>query len=126
MQLLSKATHYLGERVLIPTKEHQVLFTEIEIQPTVLGRLATLLFKTAPLQATIELQNGTKKYYRINANMAKSTFMLSPLIENTQEFAMLYNNKELLQNKRVKDITVTSTQPRIWQWHHEYTIRIRV
>ena len=74
-------------------------FTQIEIKPTIVGRIADILFKPSQLKITLELNNGLKRQYRIIAGMAKSGFVISPLIENTAEFKMLYGKDGLLDGK---------------------------
>lgn len=98
LTLLKRESHVLGEQVDIPEK--QLLFAEIELKPTVLGTLTAILFKPQQLQITLKLGNGATKHYRLVANMAKSAFLLSPLIENTGEFSLLYKKNNKLETKK--------------------------
>ncbi|PWY54885.1 hypothetical protein DGG96_14805 [Legionella qingyii] len=121
--LLKRESHSLGEPVEIP--ETQLLFAEIEITPTILGSLATIVFKPQQLHITMNLNNGTTKKYHLVTNMAKSTFLLSPLIESTVEFSLLYKNNHELDAKKVKSLVITTNQRKNWHWNNEYTINFK-
>ena len=120
-QLVNKEQHVFGEIVQVP-ESNQPIFAEITIKPTLWGVLATALFKPHQLEVTVELNNGTKRKFRIIANMAKSGFLISPLIEETAEFGLLYSHNHFLDNKIVKSITLSSSQKHSNQWNNEYTI----
>jgi hypothetical protein len=124
MTLLKSETHTLGEVVNIPDL-NKLLFVEIDLKATVLGSLALTFFKAKPLQVTFELKNGLKKQYNIVANMAKSDFLLSPLIENTNEFALLYDDIRLLDNKQIKSMSISCNQSTIKNWQDEYVIHFK-
>ncbi|WP_454782340.1 hypothetical protein [Legionella sp. WA2022007384] len=123
MTLLKKESHLLGEQVKIP--ETELLFVEIELTPTIWGTLATIIFKPQQLQITMNLNNGTTKQYRLVANMAKSMFLLSPLVENTSEFLVLYKKNNKLDAKKVKSLIISTNQERNWHWNNEYTINFK-
>ncbi|OEH45499.1 hypothetical protein lpari_03550 [Legionella parisiensis] len=123
LALLKRESHVLGEQVDIP--KEQLLFAEIELKPKVLGILAVILFKPQQLQITLKLNNGTTKQYRFVANMAKSTFLLSPLIEDTLEFSLLYKKNNELDAKRVKSMVITTSQKNNWHWNNAYTINFK-
>ena len=120
--MLINEKHMLGEHVGLPDSTG-LIFAKIEIEPTRVGRLASGLFKPSFLFITLEMINGTKTQYRIISGMAKSGFLISPLIENTAEFGMLYGDRLYLNNKRVKSIVITSADEEARHWKKEYTIR---
>ena len=124
IKVLKSERHILGETIQVP-ESRLPLFVEIDIKPTFWGLLATTFFKPDPLHIKIELNNGNKKEYRIIANMAQSGFLLSPLIENTNEFALMYNNRKLLDPKRVKSFSIASSQNNTWDWRNEYIIHFK-
>lgn len=118
---LSSEKHTFGEIVNLP-QSNQPIFAQIEIKPTILGRIATILFKPSQLRMSLELNNGIKKQYRIIAGMAKSGFVISPLIENTTEFGMLYGKEGLLDVKLVKSIIIAPRDGKTMHWNEEYTV----
>ncbi len=113
--------HSFGESVAVP-RQNQPVFAQVEIKPTLLGRVAGILFKPSQLQITLDLENGTKKSYRIIANMSKSGFIVSPLIENTSGFLMLYGKQGLWDGKRVKSMGIAPRDGKSLLWQDEYSV----
>lgn len=118
---LIQEKHNFGDIVDVPATD-QAVFARIIIKPTFWGYLAITFLKPEPLTILLEQTDGTKKQYRIIASMAKSAFLISPLVENTSEFAMLYGNKSDLNAKTVKTISIASKNSNFWQWHQKYSI----
>jgi hypothetical protein len=114
-------TFYLRERVYLP-QITEPIFAEIEIRPTILGRLANALFKPAQLEISFELNNGSQKQYRIIAGMAKSGFLISPLITSTDEFAFLYGDRSYLSRSLVKSFSITSSGGHSFFWNDKYIV----
>ena len=83
-----QGSYQLGEKVTLPAT-NPMLFAEIELPPTLWGRLSMLLFKPDPLYIEVTLVNGENKAYRFIPSMARTGFVLSPLVESTVEFAQL-------------------------------------
>ncbi|KTC90280.1 hypothetical protein OQJ18_04640 [Fluoribacter dumoffii] len=121
---LKSETHFLGERVELLAK-NRLLFAEINMIPNFWGKLATLLYKPQQLKITFTLNNGDIKHYRLVANMAKSTFLVSPLIENTTEFTLLYKKTSELNDNEVKSFVITTNHEKNWNWNNSYTINLR-
>lgn len=109
-----------GQTEILPDKVEPI-FVKIEIEPTLWGQLVILFYKPSPLSVNIELKNGVRKHFRLSANMAKSGFLLSPLIENTEEFALLYGKNETLASKQVKSFHIEALD-KGWEWRHIYKI----
>lgn len=120
VQLLSSQPHQLGEKVEIP-HTHSPVFARIEIKPTLWGKWINVVYKPSPLYLTLELVNGEQKQFRIAANMANNEFLISPLIENTHEFSLLFKNNNELNNKKVKCIIVSTNQSNLKHWNETYT-----
>jgi len=118
---LASEKHAFGERVPLP-RPGQALFAQVEIKPTLLGRMAGILFKPSQIQITLDLDNGTQKQYRLIAGMAKSGFLISPLIESAGEFAMLYGPSDDLAHKRVQSMTIAPRDGATVLWEQEYTV----
>ena len=110
--------HALGETVFLP-KMSDSIFVKIAIEPTFWGKLAILFYKPSQLRVIILLKNGEQRQFRFSANMAKSGFLLSPLIENTEEFAWYYEKNYRLANKEVVAFRL-ETVNKNWEWHHEF------
>lgn len=118
---LTNEKHTFGESVNLPYSELPI-FAQIEIKPTIFGRLMSILYKPSQLNILLELNNGIKKQYRIISGMTKSGFVISPLIENTAEFGMLYGESGFLNQKQVKSITIAPGIEKSMLWNKEYII----
>lgn len=105
---LNNSTHSFGDVIPIPSGPTSV-FVEILINQTFFGKLANFFFKTSPLQILLSMENGETKTYNIVAGMAKSGFVVSPLVENTYEFGLQYTGKFSLKDKRVNSFSITPT-----------------
>ncbi|MDM0067677.1 hypothetical protein [Variovorax sp. J31P207] len=75
----------LGEEFNVPDVSGAVV-ASIDIQPTRLGKLATLAFAPTPLRMAVTYDNGKQAEYRYVAEMGSSTFLLSPTVSTSKEF----------------------------------------
>lgn len=109
--VLTQQSHRLGEWVSLPSAA-QMLFAEIELAPTLLGRLSMLLFKPGQLYLSVDLGHGEKRVYRFIPGMALAGFVLSPLVESTAEFARLANGQppSLHDTRVVQRIRILSSR----------------
>ena len=102
--------------------EHkEPLFTRVVINTTIWGKLTTLFFKPSKLRIIFILKDGSKRQFRLVASMAKSDFLLSPLVENTYDFSLLFGKSDALSEKKVKSIVIRSESDNR-QWNKSYTI----
>ncbi len=101
------------------------LFAEIEIKPTLLGRLFLILYKPlSHIKIKVELENGTKEEYRIIPGMASSGFIISPFIDNAKDFSLLYNDKNGLNAKKIKTINIFEKGLKSLFWNAQYTLTL--
>lgn len=121
--VLSTERHQLNERVQLPNIKHP-LFAELVIEPTWWGRLALFFFKTSPLEINLELKNGDNKTYRLLGAVSKSGFLLSPLVEDNEEFAELYQPNSLLA-KEVRAFTIATKGNTQLFWQSTYDLRLK-
>ncbi|MBI1906843.1 MAG: hypothetical protein HYS20_11505 [Rhodocyclales bacterium] len=119
--VLGRTVARMRETVDVPDTGYPVL-VHIDVRPTLLGRLARVLFKPQRLVLTVELTNGSQKSYRAIPGMLNSEFILSPLVENTHEFSFLYGDRKYLSGKRVKAISMSPRGRDKGMWRDEYTI----
>lgn len=112
--------HAFGETVTLP-QSAVPLFARIDIQPTLLGRIAGFLMKTSQLNIDITLANGTNNHFRIVSGMARSGFLISPQVDNVAEFGNLYGASGMLDSKIVKSMSISSTGP-AGMWKPQYVV----
>jgi hypothetical protein len=121
---LTKGNHFFGENVNIPSS-YQPIIAQIEIKPTIMGYLANIIFKPSQLHIVIELTNGIQKNYRIITGMVKSDFLISPLIESTDEFLLMYNKPCYLDAKIVKSFSIGLPDEINNLWNKEYEVTFK-
>jgi len=62
------------------------LFLSIDLEPTFIGRIISLIYKPSLLEIEVALFNGMTKKFRTNSQMMIPGFIVSPLIINNQDF----------------------------------------
>jgi len=80
---------HFGEPVMLPATNHGPVWAELEISPSVLGSMASLFYKPPMLQIAVSLRVGHRPPFRLVPGMARSGFLLSPLIQNNGTFVRL-------------------------------------
>jgi hypothetical protein len=112
---IGDGTYSLGEQINLPSSD-EPLFVKVDIRKSFLGTVLNTLFKPSQLVIKLNLQNGLKREYRIIAGMSGSGFVISPLIENTEEFSLLFTDINYLTDKRVKSIEIVAPHfPIFWK-----------
>ena len=122
--LVSSAKHQLNDWVELPNLD-QPIWAAVDIQQSWIGKIKNLLFKSSPLVISVRLEDGSVKQFRFVAGNFKSPVLLSPLIENTQEFNLLYGDMKSLNDKRIKAISIWADgSHRDWLKTYELTLTI--
>jgi len=123
LSTLNSATHALNAWVDLPNTE-QKLFASIDIQHSLLGKLKNIVFKSSHLGIAVRLADGSTKYFRLVAGNVSSNFLLSPLIESTEQFGMLYKDSALLSKNRVEAISIwVEGSSRDWQNTYQLNVK---
>ena len=78
----------LGELVTVVTNNGP-LWAELEINQTFLGAVVATLYKPPVLKLAVSLQDGRRFIFKIVPGMARSGFLLSPLIRDKASFVLL-------------------------------------
>lgn len=121
--LIAKSTFMLGDSVPVPQAPAPV-FAEISIRPTLFGKLMGLLYKPDRLQIELNLANGTSRVFNIVSGMVGSGVMISPLIQDVDDFAALYGGVKNMPDNRVVSFSITSPHGTL-QWHEAYDVVFR-
>ena len=117
-RLMSRRIKF-DETVDLPADK--LLYAEIDARPSLLGKFALFAYKTRPLQLTLIMADGRLRAYRLVAGMARAGFLLSPLVENTQEFAYLFGDSDILKENVVHSIRLSGS-PLLWNSEYELTL----
>lgn len=116
-------SHRLGENVALPnTTKHR--YIRIFFKPTLLGRLKNVLFKSNLVFINLEMVDGRKKQFRLVPGMTENGILISPLIENTNDFYRLYSAGSTLDKSRVKSFSITERPSLSSDWESEYIVQL--
>ena len=118
--LIGKGSYSFGQAAPIPSNSNAI-FIEISIRQSTLGKLMAILYKPSQLQISVNLENGITRTYRIISEMAKSGLLISPLIENTREFGLLYGGTDYFADKKVKSFSIVPTSNKN-EWEDIYEV----
>jgi hypothetical protein len=104
----------MGVPVVVPAGPDPV-FARIDVRQTLLGRLAGLVYKPSELRIGMRLDDGRMRSFRFVAGSGQAGLVVSPLIESSAEFALLYGGKGYLSAKKVDSFWITAERPaRLW------------
>jgi len=120
-----KRTCKTGAMVLLPNSDG-LLFAEVDLKPTLAGRLLIALFNPPQLKIEVDLGDGTTRSYRVVSNMMKTGFLVSPLVADTDDFASLAAGIARPKNdRRVARISITPTYGGSVFWSDTYTLTLK-
>lgn len=122
MNVVENGVYSFGDKINLQAYDKPI-FAKIYIKPTVLGSIFNVLFKPSKLIVTFVMNDGVKRRYRLVSKMAETGFLISPLIENTEEYGLLYVSPAYLDNKKVKSIIVSSKGLR-FLWNTEFKVEL--
>jgi hypothetical protein len=123
--LITRKQYPVNTWVDIPGNQ-KMLYASIDLKPSLIGRIKNLLYQASPLGIAVQLEDGTKKQFRLVPGIASNRFLLSPFIENAVEFNELYQDPDLgaLKHKRVTAISVWAEgNPRDWENSFELSLK---
>lgn len=122
-KVISTGVYSLGESVDVPDTT-DVVFAEIHVSQSVLGKAANILFKPSVLRVEFTLANGEIRTYRFVSSMAETGILVSPLIENTVEFTLAYDDRDYLAQKEVRSFRILAlSQPYEWKENYQVTFK---
>ncbi len=123
--VLHDEVHKTGENIVIPSTSAPI-YAEIDLKPTLLGKLLGLLYKPPQLVMTLTLKNGATEQYRVIANMMASGFFMSPLIKNTKDFAIIAVDKlHYLNGNTVESFTLSPAYGGNLFWNASYQLKLK-
>ncbi len=86
--LYNTSVHW-GEPVNPPSTTNGPIWAEIEVEKTLTGTMVSTLYKPPILMLNVTLRDGRQYGFRLIPGMARSGFLLSPVIGDTTSFAAL-------------------------------------
>jgi hypothetical protein len=122
---ISTGTYQSGTTVSLPQTDG-LLFAEVELKPTLAGRLLIALYAPPQVHITLDLENGKTRTFRVIPNMMKTVVLLSPLVSNTAEFASLVaGSGHLLDEERVRTISIAPSYGGSLFWSGKYELTLK-
>jgi len=117
---LNTGTHRFSQSVAVPA-EGRAVFVKITINPTISGRIASLLYKSSQLQLEVRLANESEKTFRLIGAMASTGFVLSPVVSERSDFEALFVKGEAPPDRTVKSFTIRPINGTGF-WEDEYAV----
>ena len=115
--------HALNSNVPVPPAKDAII-AEIGVEQTLIGRLFTTFYKPPELHISVALTGGETKTFRFIPGMAKSGFILSPLVNDTNDFIQLTASRENLAKNTVKSFSVSPAGGKSLFWKDTYSVRL--
>jgi hypothetical protein len=78
------------------------LFAEVEVSPTARGRLETLLLRTAPFSAQLELEDGTRRTFRLVPGTLSGGILVDPAPRGIGAFARIASGQSSPRASRMR------------------------
>jgi len=85
-------TRMLGTQVEIPDHTGPI-WAEIDVKPTLLGRLVSAAYKNPLLMIILKYDDGSTRTYRFIAGLGKAGFLLSPTVQSGRDFVALQSTR---------------------------------
>jgi hypothetical protein len=125
LEVISEGKQLIGSKVTLPQADGP-LYAEVDLMPTLAGRLLTELFKPPQLNIMLNLRNGTSRTYRVVSNMMVTGFVVSPLVCNTSQFASLATgDRQFEDEQKVDSISITPSYGGSVFWASTYMLTLK-
>lgn len=122
---LAEGTGQIGETVKVPAESPA--YASLEVRPTLIGKLVSILFKLPSLKIEVDLPGELKKSYRFIPGMAQTPFLVSPLVDTTGDFVLfMEQNRGYLASARVSGFRIVGDDfwsRLLWRQQFAYTFQ---
>ena len=113
-----------GDTIAIPASDG-LLFAQIDLRPTLAGKLLIALYRPPQLRMTLTLEDGEKRSFRVVSSMMRTKFLLSPLVDSTAEFAALMGGEQRANRERtVRTISIQTVDGSSTDWSATYELTL--
>lgn len=110
-QRLSTVRTDMGATIDVPPNGS--IWVTIDVHPTLIGRLTSMISALPPVYLQIETAAGGRQQFRMIPSVARGGFLLSPVITNARAYAALAVRREdLLKPLEVRRFRVVTRHPR--------------
>ena len=111
---------HFGEKLDLRPWEGAPLFMTAEINPSLIGRAATLFYQPAPLTLRIS-RNNAEERYRLVPSMARRPFLISPVLNSNFDVMNLFTSQ---LGKKVDGVTFERPPRTGWEFQNAFRVRL--
>lgn len=97
-----------GRRIAIPDGGGHAVWMEVDLQPTVFGRINTFLYHAYPPQLIATFVDGHEERFRLVSTMSSSGFVIRPFIETHRDWVDLMQGRD---RGKVKEVRIELESP---------------
>jgi hypothetical protein len=119
---LSTGTARLDERVVV---QDMPLWASVDIQPTLLGKFASALYKLPELEIELTLDNGKVQRRRFIPAIGRAGFVLSPFLNQTEDILAVAGGVATVPKVASFKISVNTSGLLKRLWKNKYTIQFK-
>lgn len=101
-----------------------LLLATIDLPRSLLGRLASIVFKPTPPRIELTLADGSLRDYRLVPGMSAAGFLLSPHVSSTREFLQVQEGSAEAAPARVRSLRIRVDRAGRWLWSDTYELRL--
>jgi hypothetical protein len=106
----------IGAAIAIESADGPV-WAEIEIEPTLTGRLLAMAYKLSPLHLEVTTADGAVRSHRIIRPLVRRGMLLSPLVTSSDDFVRLAQGGGASSSQRVTSVRVLADWPGTYDSH---------
>ncbi len=121
MTLVHEQVLSFGQKLNLSSWNKNFLFLQVEMNPTILGKVMKILFQS-PNLILGAIANGKVNYFGFIPGMAKRGFMLNPLLEENRDVIDLYAGN--LARLRIDEICFFKTPVALGQINNEIKVKL--
>ena len=115
----------LGEDVSLPVLPSGLSWATLDARQTLLGRLASFLFRPPALFITVRYADGPADRFRLVSDLARSGFMLTPHIRSTEDMLWLLLPDRRGPEHRPVSIVLSGESGTRWLWQPQFDLRLQ-
>lgn len=114
-----------GQAVAIPSIDEPV-FAKIDLQPTLIGKLTSIAFKSAQLTLETTYADGRVADYRFIPGMASAGFLLAPTLSNASDFVALQSPdwKDYLSSEMPVSFRIFGASGTRLEWGRFFNVKL--
>ncbi len=101
------------------------VFAALDLRPTLLGRVLSLLYRAPILTMSVTFADGHTRPYRFVPGIAAAGFVLSPAVDNASEFVDLAEGRAPPLGRTVRSFGIHSAMPLSWLLWQPASVEIR-